>query len=491
MSRFLQWVSPETGGAVLGVVVTNGSSLFFPNTNETGGSTNNNANNEEDWSWLSATTTTSDSYYSNSTNSTSDNNSTDTGGDEEDPEPSDSAILRATFTTYGIALLVILLVFCWARQRYVKVYNLRNWVDDRKTALADNAFGFFSWAWQLYLIDDERIMMECGMDSVCFVRICSMGLKLSLMGMFCGCFLMPVYASAHEMEETKNVTDSIVELTTAHVGPGSPRLVATALAAYVFFGYTIYLILTELEQWFIPMRHKFLMKVQPRNYAVFVRNIPPEYQTNRALEHFFSRCLGVDSSHIEAHIGLTTKNLKTAVAARDATLLKLERALAEKEILGITPTHKEKGGLVPGVAIPGMGQEVNSINFYARQLAEQNQDITKQIERLEDVVGEELDLVAAESNESCEFDQIDEEEVGFLSFVRSRASNAAGTVTGSAGAIAGGATNLVGSAATQAISLIATGDDGSTLPGGFVVFRKLAQAQMALQMLHHGMNCPS
>ena len=484
MSRWLQWVSPETGGAVLGVVVTNVSSLLFPNNTETDGSTADTF--QEDWSWLADDNTdSSNSTYNN--NNTSNNNATD-AGDEEDPEPSDSSILRATFTTYGSALVVILLIFCWARQRYVKVFNLRNYVEDRKTALADNAFGFFSWAWQLYLIDDERIMMECGMDSVCFVRICSMGLKLSLMGMFCGCFLMPVYASAHEMPETKNVTDSVVELTTAHVGPGSPRLVATALAAYVFFGYAIYLILTELEQWFIPMRHKFLMKVQPRNYAVFVRNIPPEYQTNRALEHFFSRCLGVDASHIEAHIGLTTKNLKTAVTNRDATLLKLERALAEKEILGITPTHKEKGGLVPGVAIPGMGQEVNSINFYASQLAEQNQDITKQIERLEDVVGEELDLVAAKSHESGEFDVDDEEEVGFLSFVKSRASNAAGTVTGSAGALAGGATNLVGSAATQAISLLATGEDGDTLPGGFVVFRKLAQAQMALQMLHHGRN---
>ena len=97
-----------------------------------------------------------------------------------------------------------------------------------------------------------------------------------------------------------------------------------------------------------------------------------------------------------------------------------------------------------------------------------------------------MDLAAAESYESDGIDDADGEEVGFLSFVKSRASDAAGNVTGGATALTSGATNLVGSAATQAINLIASGEDGDTLPGGFVVFRKLAQAQTALQMIHHG-----
>ena len=470
MWRSLQEVDEGNGGS-LGLVVGNFSSFLFPN--ETTGINNNGID------LFSDMTLDDNSTDYNSTNTT-------TGNSTAVSVTSESEILRATFSTYGSAMLVILLVFCWARQRYPRVFNLRNWVEDRKTDLADNQYGFFSWLWQLYLIPDERMMMECGMDSVCFVRICSMGLKLCLVGMFCGTFLMPVYATAPWVEETKNVTDSIVELTTAHVGPGSPRLVATALAAYVFFGFAMWLILTELEDWFIPMRHKFLMRAQPRNYAVFVRNIPIEYQSNRGLEHFFSRCLGVDASDIEAHIGLTTKHRKNAVGDREETLHKLEHALAEKEILGITPTHKVQRGLVPGVSVPGLGDKVDSITFFARELAEENQDVAGRIERLEDVADEVLDLVAAQSHEDCDFNITDEEEVGFFSFVKSSAQNAASNVKGGATALTAGTTDFVASAANQAINLVNSDEDGNTLSGGFVVFKKLAQTQAALQMIHHG-----
>ena len=232
---------------------------------------------QETWRFLQGTTsdnttngTTLSPIGSTSSNFTNGTATTAAG-------PNDSQVLQVTFSTYGSALLVASILFCWARRRFPKVFNLRSWVPDRRSERAENQYGFVSWIWQLYQIPDEKMLDECGMDAVCFVRVCSMGLKLCSVGMMTAIFLMPIYATAHW---TDNVySDPIVELTTGHVSPGSQRLVATAVAAYLIFGYAMYLIHQEFD-WFIAMRHRFLMKPLARNYAVYVRNIPRGYETS-------------------------------------------------------------------------------------------------------------------------------------------------------------------------------------------------------------------
>jgi len=151
----------------------------------------------------------------------------------------DSTVLRNTFSTYGTVLLVVTIVFCWARQRFHQVYNVRGCAEDEKSTLAKNQYGFFSWFWQLYLIPDDSLLEEIGMDALCFLRICSLGMKLVMMGMFVSMFLLPLYGTAPWSAETAQVTDNIVKLTTANVAPGSPRLIGTALAAWMVFGFLL------------------------------------------------------------------------------------------------------------------------------------------------------------------------------------------------------------------------------------------------------------
>lgn len=91
----------------------------------------------------------------------------------------DSQVLRDTMMVYGSTMVVIVLLFCWARRRFPKVYNLRNWVDSIKTSLADEQYGFFSWIWGVYMVTDDELLDECGMDALCFVRIAQMGFKLA------------------------------------------------------------------------------------------------------------------------------------------------------------------------------------------------------------------------------------------------------------------------------------------------------------------------
>ena len=91
----------------------------------------------------------------------------------------DSQVLRDTFVVYGSIMVVIILLFCWARRRFPNVYNIRNWVEHLKSPLAADPHGFFSWIWKVYLVTEDELLDECGLDAVCFVRISQMGYKMA------------------------------------------------------------------------------------------------------------------------------------------------------------------------------------------------------------------------------------------------------------------------------------------------------------------------
>jgi preprotein translocase subunit SecG len=103
----------------------------------------------------------------------------------------DGQILKNTFLVFGILFLLILLLFCWARRRFPRVYNLRSnsdnshWMDDdddddddMKTPLAQEQHGFFSWLWKVHNVTDDVFLNECGMDALCSARVLRVGFKL-------------------------------------------------------------------------------------------------------------------------------------------------------------------------------------------------------------------------------------------------------------------------------------------------------------------------
>jgi hypothetical protein len=177
--------------------------------------------------------------------------------EEEFVEGTDSVVLKNTLRIYGTLFVVILFIFCFLRRRYPEVYNLRAWVEEIKTPLAENQHGTFSWMWRLFFVSDSEILDECGLDALCYTRVLEFGLKLSLFGVFNALWLIPVYKTAKGSDETDYITDSIQSLSIANVPSASNRLFGTVLAAYLIFGYTMYNILKEFE-WFILQRRTFL-----------------------------------------------------------------------------------------------------------------------------------------------------------------------------------------------------------------------------------------
>lgn len=142
----------------------------------------------------------------------------------------DTQVLRDTLQVYGSLYVVLTALFCILRysSRYNRFFNIRSWVEELQCEIAKTSqYGFVSWMWQVFEIDEEDILEQCGMDGLCFIRILRLGRKLSLTGCFHACWLIPVYATAEESSETSYLTDRLVKITTSNLPSSSPRFLAT------------------------------------------------------------------------------------------------------------------------------------------------------------------------------------------------------------------------------------------------------------------------
>ena len=226
--------------------------------------------------------------------------------------------------------------------------------------------------WQLNAITEDEIMMECGMDSVCILRLLAMGYKLCLLAAFNAIWLMPLYSTS---SSDSTITDPVISVTITKVSNGSPRLIGTALASYFLFGYVMYLVLKEFE-WFIEIRHKYLKRPVVENYAVYVRNIPPEYCNNAALYNYFAGCF-TNQKVLEAKVRIKLPSLTNAVNKRQLLVKRLEHAINYQNIKNKVPMHDE-------IQIMTLKREkVESIPFYLKALRDLNAEISNKIEEVE------------------------------------------------------------------------------------------------------------
>jgi hypothetical protein len=200
----------------------------------------------------------------------------------------------------------------------------------------------------------------------------------------------------------------------------------------------MYLIVKEFER-FIEYRHKFLSKQKPRNYAVYCRNIPPEYRDNRALADFFNAR--------EAHVRVKTPSLAKLVAKRQTAVEKLERAIDLQETTGETPMMS----MLSISLVPLGSEKVEAIPAHADELRGLNKSIKTRIDIIEASKGD--------------------EEEPLLDPTESSRSNKS---------------SLVGRLSGATMDLLTGGDDdGEPYSAGFVSFSKLAQVQASLQMIQH------
>ena len=133
----------------------------------------------------------------------------------------------------------------------------------------------------------------------------------------------------------------------------------------------MFLIYKEFD-WFIEQRQKFLKRPVARNYVIYVQGIPPEYRTDASLANFFRQCYSEDTI-LGATVRVNTPNLSKVVAKRDSVQANLEHAIAYEDINGVAPTHRKS------VVV---GNKVNSIEAYTKELRELNRDVQDRIDAI-------------------------------------------------------------------------------------------------------------
>jgi Late exocytosis, associated with Golgi transport/Cytosolic domain of 10TM putative phosphate transporter len=251
----------------------------------------------------------------------------------------------------------------------------------QQTPLANDQYGCIRWIWRLWLIPDDEIRDQCGLDSLCFLRVLRMGLRMSVVGMLNAVWLLPLYCTAGSEANSEASVDGIIRATVANVPSGSKRLAGTVLAAYILIGFTMHLILREL-QWFSRQRHAFLSSMSPRNYSVYVRNIPQYCISNEAVEEYFRH--GFPTSVLQALLRVKAPNLARLVSKRDALVSKLEHAVSWERKSGRTLTHRPTSSMFSLSRSTGgdSSRRVNTVEHYSSELSALNQTVTERIDAI-------------------------------------------------------------------------------------------------------------
>ena len=236
----------------------------------------------------------------------------------------DTSIIRQSLRVYGSVYLCFLLIFCYMRAKYPKWYNIRSWVPQLKCELAQTqTYGILNWAWKVLYVNDLELVEQIGMDALCFCRSLRMGLKLAFFGSFCAIFLLPMYYTAPDSEETQYLQDSFVLLSVSNLPSGSSRFAGTVLATYFISLFALYLITKEYS-WYIQMRHHYLALPRPQNYAIYVSGIPHRYRSSFGLRDYFQK---TTRAVVEAYLAMDIPSLEQKVSKRDKVVSQLERAM--------------------------------------------------------------------------------------------------------------------------------------------------------------------
>ena len=314
---------------------------------------------------------------------------------------SDGVFIRQTLNLYGSIFVVSLALFCVVRKMFPRAYNLRSgWISEdrvKSNLLAKNPekFGCISWMWKVWLVSDVELTDECGMDALCVSRVLEWGTRLTLFGSLVGCLLlMPVYATAGGVHDGEK---GIERINTSNVPNGSQCFLATVVAAYLVFGYVMYTTLEEFE-WFYKFRYEFLTRSIPRNYVVYIRNLPEEYRTKKALIDYFSQfeepstsmggeerlglMLGDHNNYnalnnalnsTKAWVSLKIPCLKELVEKRAAVISKLERQINVKDLCDTYPKTR----------CATTGRIISLVDALFAEVEELNAEITVSIDKIE------------------------------------------------------------------------------------------------------------
>jgi len=442
------------------------------------------------------------------------NNSTTINDDASSTatETTQTEILQTTCEIYFSIYAALFLLYLFLRPKLPHLYNIKRSYPKLNTAIAQESYGHVSWIWKVFHFNYDEIASQCGMDAVTTIRLLELGVKLSLVAVCNSVYLMPIYKwgwmGVSSASGTSSLSDPVLEVSLSNLPQGSNFIYATTIAAYIFFGSAMYLIAQDFD-WFTTLRHKFLSQRRVQNYTIYLSGLPKELQSNHAIREYFTHCFSHHDKDIVTDVQLAVKipKLEKKVEKRDKILPKLEHAINVKEVKGKIPMHKTK--------ICAM-EKVESIPAWTKELEELNDEIGKEIDRIEmlqaqrggannnDVSTSSSLLIEEDSSSSIEDNDVEVGvEVGVIkettplqstkrSVVTSTVSDTVNLVSGTVNLVSGtvmsSAAMVSGTVISSAVmvkDIITGGEDGAPRNAAFVSFSSVTYANLARQAVHN------
>jgi hypothetical protein len=412
-------------------------------------------------------------------------------------------VIASTFEIYGSIFLVIFAAFLLLRAKFPLTYTFNSRVLKHITPLSKHRYGSFQWISKVFAFTDEEMFEHCGMSAIVYLRFLRLGIKLSCVGIFNSFFLIPANLHGCNIDPPAlvnddegrqptclDLSDRVEQISLSHVSPGSPNVWATVVAAYIIFGSAIYFIFKEFE-WFTEHRHKFCTQHRPDNYTVYVAQIPLEYRSDARLLEYFQTIFSKEVV-LDAKVAVNIPQLEKKVGDRKKVIEKLEHAVNLRNVKGYEPLH-----LVIGVGEGVMGQQVESIPEYSKELNRLNEDITSAIEKIE--AKKEKDREIFQLEYELEEAEVNPDEETSLLFGKGVALSENREVNGGLDASDDGKTTKhhrktskfasLGSAvlnsANMTMALIGGSEDRKIRDGGFVTFSSLLAKNQCVQIIHH------
>eukprot|EP00562_Extubocellulus_spinifer_P004070 CAMPEP_0178517898 /NCGR_PEP_ID=MMETSP0696-20121128/25950_1 /TAXON_ID=265572 /ORGANISM="Extubocellulus spinifer, Strain CCMP396" /LENGTH=936 /DNA_ID=CAMNT_0020148387 /DNA_START=89 /DNA_END=2899 /DNA_ORIENTATION=- len=279
----------------------------------------------------------------------------------------DTEIIRTTCKLYGSVFLALFVVFLIVRQAFPSVYNLKKSYEHLYIPLASQPYGMISWMWSVFVVQYDDIAEQCGMDAVTTIRMFEFGVKISFVAVLNSAYLFPIY----KYMGTVVTNDNAKELSLSNLPSFHNGTIATAIAAYIFFGCAMHFVDKDFE-WLTEHRHKFLAKKRVQNYSIFLSNLPEKMRSDTAIKEYFKKCFAHDAV-IDGDVALNTPKLTSLYSKREALVAKFEHAINVLTVKGEEPMHSTK--------LCG-GEKVESIPVYKAELEEMNKEISETIDRI-------------------------------------------------------------------------------------------------------------
>nr|BAD94445.1 hypothetical protein [Arabidopsis thaliana] len=151
---------------------------------------------------------------------------------------------------------------------------------------------FLNWMPQALRMPEPELIDHAGLDSVVYLRIYLLGLKI-FFPIACIAFtvMVPVNWTNSTLDQLKNLTFSDIDkLSISNIPTGSSRFWVHLCMAYVITFWTCFVLQREYKH-IASMRLQFLASEhrRPDQFTVLVRNIPPDpdESVSELVEHFF------------------------------------------------------------------------------------------------------------------------------------------------------------------------------------------------------------